>query len=221
MGAHFPGDVGSYWDDPAWAHFEGDWWGRALHPVPTLNLPPFRGLFRCVHEGLHNPDPEVREITARLEEGLDLLRWKESIDRREGRFRFAWVPRRPSRFVGSMPPPLDQWDRHYLVPKSSDLAGEVLERRLRELTKQDFQACPYHRPDWKLACEVLLQGWRERVLELDEVLAELPPEQRAPAYSLVRDPISVNIGHTGFTNGQHRSCALREQGVPVVLAEVH
>lgn len=87
---------------------------------------------------------------------------------------------------------------------------------LQTLTPADMAACRYHAADWKAIVEQAIDiiatlGRQDEDAHVQAAMkAALPEVERAWLVSLFRDP--VRIHPRGFTNGQHRACAMRFSG---------
>ncbi len=85
------------------------------------------------------------------------------------------------------------------------------------LTGQDFAECRYHQANWALIGEIAAAAVRDHAGDWRAALAgtavALSPEEQGYLEYLFADPIKWDDGDGTFTNGQHRSCALRAAGV--------
>jgi hypothetical protein len=144
--------------------------------------------------------------------------------------RFIIVPAR------SIPPPGNAFRcahreryRQFLLGRGWDPAdphripADVRGEFFSQLTQSDFQACPYHQADWKaIAAEAVrivrtigeyLPDWRVQQAAEATSLSE---GDRGGLLSLLRD-CPMRWSGDGFSDGQHRGCALRQCGAPEVV----
>lgn len=92
------------------------------------------------------------------------------------------------------------------------------------LTSDDYRTCEYHQANWGDIVDVCVALLSQLGHEPDlnvvlERLASssLSEDDRLWAWSLFHDPIVIGGGE--YTNGQHRGCALRASGAPLVPVE--
>jgi hypothetical protein len=133
--------------------------------------------------------------------------------------------------VGELPPPHAPFncahaDRHDQIKaelNDPEDEGNLMDRELRAgklflqtLTPADLAACSYHDANWRVIADesvAVLEdlGVRdERSDYAEEARKRLQGKERGLLESLFGDPIIVGEG--GYTNGQHRGCALRFSG---------
>jgi hypothetical protein len=138
--------------------------------------------------------------------------------------------------VAELPPPHNpasccHYERFLEILKNTPDVKGALERELEagkrflcSLTVEDVRRCPYHEADWRAVAEesvcVLEECGEEAdvnsLLERAEK-ARLPEVEKEWLCSLFEDPIFIGGG--GYTNGQHRGCALRFSGA--LRAAIH
>jgi hypothetical protein len=110
-----------------------------------------------------------------------------------------------------------------LNPKASSIPANVREQFYSQLTEADYQACSYHQAEWHaIAAEAVrivrtmgeyLRDWKvERVVEA----TSLSDTDRRWLLSLLQDNPIRWSGHD-FIDGQHRGCALRSCGAPLIV----
>jgi hypothetical protein len=89
-----------------------------------------------------------------------------------------------------------------------------------QLTKPEFAACHYHRMDWRRVCAIAVDAlasdsWDDWYAVTGGKLPHLSDCENHALATLFRDPIRIT--GASISNGQHRICALRAQGVPRVV----
>lgn len=131
--------------------------------------------------------------------------------------------------VSALPPPhglykcplYDQFRREELDAEDSDSETheesiEVGGKFVTSLSVDRVRSCPWHRAEWKAIADEsvqIIQSLGRRDPEAYEAVATtklLPKIEMRWLASLFRDPIDIRGG--GYTNGQHRACALRFSG---------
>ena len=116
-----------------------------------------------------------------------------------------------------------------MVPDSGTNADLLAAGRafIDSLTPADLLICPYHQGcDWRVVADASVK----MLARLDspgdsdyEVVARefgLADAELRALMSLFDDPISLGDDRQGYTNGQHRSCAVRFSGAKRVAVEV-
>ncbi|MHB1526757.1 MAG: hypothetical protein ACYCZN_10845 [Candidatus Dormibacteria bacterium] len=131
--------------------------------------------------------------------------------------------------VGELPPPhapfrcahSNRYDQ-ILVRLGSQEGDDLVDRELRagmlflqSLTEADLAVCSWHQADWRSIANQGVAVLEELGARDDKDYEEaarkrLRGQDRGLLESLFRDPILVGRG--GYTNGQHRGCALRFSG---------
>jgi hypothetical protein len=118
------------------------------------------------------------------------------------------VPHNPSR--------CDHYARFQAMDTSVEEEERVGRRFLETLTEADRKACWFHQADWKWIADESVRiitelGHVEPGQYIDAVdRIKRHRKDRSWLHSLFGDPIFIGGG--GFTNGQHRACALRFSG---------
>jgi hypothetical protein len=151
-------------------------------------------------------------------------------------------PGRPTRYIilpataRSIPPPIRPfkcayredfgrfiWARGLDPRASSSIPANVREEFYSQLTEADYHACSYHQADWRtIAAEavriVRAMGEYPRSWKVEEAVkaTSLTESDHGWLLSLLQsNPIRWS-GHD-FIEGQHRGCALRNCGAPLIV----
>jgi len=92
-----------------------------------------------------------------------------------------------------------------------------------QLHPDGFAACPYHQGDWPAISALVLafhqaqaDGDKARAARARAAMSALSPRDEKWATEWLKDHLWWDSDDEQLTNGQHRLCALRAAGVPVV-----